>query len=185
MIRLTDEQGRLVVEALRQHGELPGTCEQIDEQLANPQHDADVVSTVQSMIGDRGLVRQIFTDHKLEALRVAIFSPRELMRLRQTAGMLACQSCGRDVVDEQVVTFVGGVLYCNLCVLPRMARCHSCAGDFIDVSVAVRTAVNKATKACAKCSPPKAQPKKVEKDPWFIPNPAPGDFIAIDEVEED
>jgi hypothetical protein len=155
MIRLSNDQALTILNLIKNFATTPGhpldnIMQNIQDQLASTTHDTDLVDTVARLIGDRGRARNLLTDPKLELLRQAIYSPRELMRLRQVADRMACSSCSNEIQDEQAVCFVGTVLYCSTCIIPSVAACSNCH-HAVSIHKALSAAIKKGTAGCEHC----------------------------------
>lgn len=152
MIRLTNEQGMTVLNALQAAGDpsLEPVTQLIQDQIARPSHEMDLVDTVAKVIGSRGRVRNVFTDDKLETLRSAIFSPRELMRLRDQVDQMHCAGCAIPLREEQLIGTVGEQIFCTRCMIPAYTVCGH--GHLLDIQDSVSRLHRKAVKDCSACA---------------------------------
>ena len=180
MIKLTEAQGAMLLSLVTQTGDeslINGIGAQITDQIDNPNHDKDLVDVVAKLVAANGQrARAFITDEKLNALRAAVFSPRELMKLKACMNVSNCVSCGRQLDDESLVTFLGGELYCSLCYTPTTAKCHGC-GEAMSIYEALRNFIGRMSKKCKKCHPGKTAPSLVDdatellQEPEALPAP--------------
>jgi hypothetical protein len=163
MIRLTNEQGMALLDLIDRDpsgslaiGEI-GTL--IRDQIASPTHEVDLIDTIAKALGTRGRVRSIFSDDKLELLRSAIFSPRDLIRLNSQASGCVCSNCSQPLKDEHMVGVVGENIYCTSCFTPTMTTCVHCKGS-ISLYEQLRKFLSKLYKDCERCVEIKANRAK-------------------------
>jgi hypothetical protein len=155
MVRLTNEQGLLVLgvlKALDPDPKVVKLVEQLEEQLSTPQHDHDLIDTVVRLIGPGGRRQNIYAStERLDQLRTAILSPRELMKLSAEASKPNCTSCGRVLQDEHIMSMVGSNTYCVKCFVPTAIHCNRCDSP-LSVYDSLTRLINRARKDCGTCA---------------------------------
>src|SRR3990167_963651 len=137
MIRLSDEQGRMLRESLppilegispRSGQQFQDIVNAIAEQLDAPHHFDDLVDIIVKMVQDPRL-SALNRDHLL-ILRKAILSPLELARFNTIVGKgQDCVGCGRTLANHEAVTVVSKQLYCYRCAHPEVVTCQACHGE--------------------------------------------------------
>lgn len=171
MVRLTAEQGLSIVEVLERTGMYPGLVEQITDQIKAVNYDNDLIDTISRILGTRGRALNIINDAKLEQLRAAIFSPRELMRLKEMKDNIVCRDCSRPVMDETVVIYINGSVYCTACYIPPQVSCQNCNNP-VNVYDPMQRLIRKATKECEHCRLQREAPDR--GNPFVVVEPQPG-----------
>jgi len=154
MIRLTNEQGMVLLDLIEKSGDvslIDTMGKQVSDQLSAPSHEADLIDTISKVISQRGRVRNILTDDRLDVLRSAIYSPRDLMRFNSVADSISCSNCGHALKDEHVAAVVAGSIYCSSCFTPTNIDCIACRGS-ISFYEPLRKLMVKHRKDCEHCA---------------------------------
>ena len=167
MIRLTVEQGMLLLDLIEKSGDVSvrdTVGKLISDQVAAPSHESDLIDTIARVINQRGRARNVMTDERLEVLRSAIFSPRDLMRFNATVDAVCCASCGNSVRNESMVGIIDGNAYCSLCFTPTNITCTGCRGSIYIFDSLNKMMKNLRTKcdACAEKKSAKAEAQRAE-----------------------
>lgn len=152
MVRLTNEQGRWVLDALR--GAKPGTAKQladtIEMQLNSPHHDQDLIETIAEIIATP-TARLVLGGALLTNLREAVLSPRELARVRALQHTWqSCCRCGGKISDREITSMSGQQVYCANCLTPTLHTCPKCKQ--VHPLPGIDRLVKKHTVACAVCA---------------------------------
>ena len=172
MIRLTDEQGRCLLEAFDRLpvlsapdmlSEMRDVTLAVKEQLDHPQYPDDLVDTIIGVLQEPHITS--LNMDQLGILRKAIFSPLELATF--SARIKKCQecaSCGKPLFDYEAVTLISKSVRCYRCNIPEMVTCHQCgvALDVMGISKTIARALQRHT--CQPTAPDHAHETNNEDD---------------------
>jgi hypothetical protein len=169
VIKLTATQAGLLLSYWRGGGAVESTAaafEQIEEQLNNPNHEADLIDTIVKLLTMRN-AKLVSGPAVLENLRKAVLSPKELARanaLMNTAQN--CIKCNRQLIDGETVTIIEQTMYCVSCYPPSVVYCVGCK-NHISVN-SISRVITKEIKGCGICKErreaPGAAPVQVEQE---------------------
>jgi hypothetical protein len=155
MIKLSEQQGRLVAEAIMAMGtevlpEFGAIADQILDQLDHPGHQTELIDTIAGLIMMK-TSRTAISTAVLQALQKAVLNPKELATVKAAVrnGMI-CARCDRQMMEGEAMTLVGQDAYCWGCVKPTMLYCSGCQGHMTMPNGFSRL-FTKEIKACGRC----------------------------------
>ena len=146
MIRLTEEQGKVVLNYLQKlQTMLPipensGTLEEVLLQLSqqvrdyaeNGNSERTLIDTIASFIGDQDAPR--LNGDILHALRNALLSPKEWRKLDALRDNRDCSRCGHRFSTAELAVLMGDKFVCFTCTTPYFYACKVCKSGVVRIT---------------------------------------------------
>jgi hypothetical protein len=121
----------------------------IIDQLKSPRHDTDLIDHIASMLGTSG---NSLSHSALAVMRRALFSPRELAKLKANPKEMHCNSCHRRIETGEMGTVCEDVIYCSHCEGPDRLYCKTCKSLTSFPRQGLARILKKAEKECLACA---------------------------------
>lgn len=120
------------------------------EQIQRPAHADDLIDTVAKILAS-DKCRVVLAGSYLTAIQKAILSPTELARVHALSSTWqACQGCGRELINGEVVTLLNQKVVCPSCQRPVFVSCDNCHQPH--ELTGIGRIINKYTKECRRCA---------------------------------
>lgn len=165
-VRIHDQLAQEIINALP-NGSPIATL--LHEQILAPEHEEDIFQRIEKILL-HPQAQGILGGDRLDALRKALFTPREIAKLDTAIRGIFCVNCGAAIPDDASATSHGGNVFCTGCIRPVFYACD--CGRYHEVAKGFGNMSRRVTKACLRCTgaePYATLPARPDPRAWVYP----------------